>query len=63
MRRSFMLGAAFIGGVGLGTVIAILLVDAYETACPLCGGRLGTEEGYLFCKACGVKLKIEERKA
>ncbi len=40
MRKSLMLVAAIIGGIGLATLIAIFLADRYGTFYPLCGSGL-----------------------
>lgn len=63
MRKSWMMGAAIICGIGLGALIAILLSSRSGTFCPLCGSELSTERGSIFCKSCGVRLRIEEPQA
>jgi hypothetical protein len=60
MCKSLKLAAALVGGLGIGVVIAVLLVDRYGTFCPVCGGKLGTEKGSVICTSCGVRLRVEE---
>ena len=60
MYKSLKLVAALVGGLGIGVLIAVLLVDRYGTFCPVCGGKLGTDKGSVICISCGVRLRVEE---
>jgi predicted RNA-binding Zn-ribbon protein involved in translation (DUF1610 family) len=60
MRKSLALAAALVGGLGIGILIAVLLVERYGTFCPVCGGKLGTEKGSVICTSCGVRIQVEE---
>ena len=60
MCKSLTWAAALVGGLGIGIVIAVLLVERYGTFCPVCGGKLGTEKGSIICTSCGVRMRVEE---
>lgn len=60
MSKLLELVAAVLGGLGLGIVIAVLLIDRFGPFCPSCNGRLITEKGSAVCTKCGVRLRLEE---
>ena len=60
MRKCLTVAAAVIGGLALGTAIAMALYKTVGTFCPVCGGRLGARKGYVVCASCGAKLRLEE---
>lgn len=60
MGKSLTLAASLVGGLGIGIMIAILLVDRYVMFCPVCGGKLITENGSIICTACRVRMRVEE---
>ena len=60
MNKSCLLTAGIIGGIGLGTMIAILLADRNGSYCPLCGSRLQVENGSVFCGSCNVRMPVED---
>lgn len=60
MYKSIKLAASLLGGIGIGLVVAVLLIDKYGTFCPVCGGRLVTLQDSTICNSCGANLQIEE---
>ena len=60
MRKPLPLALALISGLAVGMAIAAFLVYRYGTFCPVCGGKLGTEKGFLICTSCGVRIRVEE---
>ena len=60
MCKTLKLAAAIVGGLGIGVMIAVLLVDRYGTFCPVCGGKLYTEKGSVICTLCGIRLRVGE---
>ena len=60
MCKSLTLAVALVGGLGLGIVLAVLLVDRYGAFCPVCGSKLSMEKGPIICTSCGIRLRLEE---
>jgi hypothetical protein len=58
MRKLFTL--AIIGGVALGVVTAILLVNRSGPFCPICGGKLALEKESAVCTSCGMRLRFQK---
>ncbi len=59
MNKFLVWAAAILGGLGVGMVVTIALINRFGTFCPVCGGLLGTEDETLVCKSCGARLHAQ----
>jgi len=60
MNKSLLLAGAVVGGIGLGLLIGITLIEKFVPFCPACGGKLTVGENSTVCTSCGVKLSFEQ---
>ena len=61
MNRWLTLLGAVVGGVGLGVIIAIGLIENLTPFCPVCGGRLIVGEDSAICRSCGASLPFKKQ--
>ena len=60
MNKWLLVATATIGGVGLGIIIAVTLIEKLVPFCPACGGRLSMREDSLVCTSCGASLPLKK---
>jgi len=60
MNKWLILAGAVIGGIGLGVIITIGLIEKTMPFCPVCSGRLSVGENYAVCKSCGTSLPFKK---
>ena len=51
----------WLGKLGLGLIMAGLILDVALVRCPVCGVWLGKDPGP-YCRACGVQLDWKKKK-
>ena len=62
MNKWLTITAGIVGGVGLGIILAVVIIENLVRFCPVCSGRLIVEEDSATCTSCGIKLKFEKIK-
>ena len=60
MNKWLLLVGAVIGGVGLGVITAIALIENLTPFCPVCGGRFMVGEESAICTSCGASLPFKK---
>ena len=57
MRDLFTVAGVIVGALGLGIVMAVLLMERFGNLCPVCNGILMVDEGSVTCTRCGKKFQ------